>query len=145
MEYKFYGWESPDVKPVADEWQWIENQRHLYDLLCCCWTADTCGPRFRPNWSDENPTLGQCTITSFLVQDIFGGEVYGIALPGGITHCYNVVGDSLFDLTSEQFGNTVLEYRKENPQRREVQFADATKKARYELLKQKLKKKIGIQ
>lgn len=28
-------------------------------------------------------TLGQCSITAFLAQDIFGGEVYGILRPGG--------------------------------------------------------------
>lgn len=116
----------------------------MYDLLCDCWMAETCAPRLRSDWSEGNMTLGQCSITSFLVQDIFGGEVYGIPLPGGGFHCYNVVEGSLFDLTSEQFGGKVLEYPLENPQSREEHFADADKRARYELLKLKLKNLLGL-
>ncbi len=40
----------------------------------------------------------------FSCQDIFGGKVYGVLRPGGNYHCYNVIGDWRFDLTSEQFG-----------------------------------------
>ena len=58
----------------------------------------------------ENMTLGQCSITAFLAQDIFGGDVYGVLRSGGNYHCYNVIGDCVFDLTSEQFGDEVLSY-----------------------------------
>ena len=138
MEYRFYGYESAEVKPVSAEYGFIRNQRHMYDILDRCWSEETCAPRLRGEWSGTNKTVGQCSITSFLVQDIFGGEVYGIELPDGSYHCYNVVGDSLFDLTSEQFGDEVLIYAKENPQSREVHFASEEKKARYELLKAKV-------
>lgn len=145
MEYRFYGWQTPDVKPIDPEWSKVKNQRHLYDLLLDCWTVETCAPMFRPEWSEKNPTLGQCTITAFLVQDIFGGEVYGIPLPGGIVHCYNVVDGIIFDLTSEQFGRKVLEYALENPQSREIKFARTMAKSRYELLKENLKKRLEME
>lgn len=64
----------------------------------------------RKDWTRENPTLGQCSITAFLAQDIFGGKVYGVLRPGGNYHCYNVIGDWRFDLTSEQFGEEALDY-----------------------------------
>ena len=115
-----------------------EEIRDLYRDLKHVWCAETCAPRMRRDWSPENPTLGQCSITSFLVQDLLGGTVYGIPLPEGGFHCYNTVGDYTFDLTSEQFGEEKLCYENNPEQFREPQFADADKRARYELLKTRL-------
>ena len=116
----------------------------MYDILSGIWCADTCAPRMRERWSEDNKTLGQCSITAFLAQDIFGGKVYGILRPGGNYHCYNVVGDCCFDLTSEQFDDEVLDY-KENPEQfREVHFQKEEKRQRYEYLKEKLEKYLQI-
>ena len=87
-------------------------------------------------------TLGQCSITSFLIQDIFGGEVYGVPLKDGGYHCFNKVGDSIFDLTSEQFGDEKLEYTLNYPQSREEHFANEDKYSRYLYIKEKLEKLI---
>ena len=137
-KYKFFGWQSQDVLPIDKKYQQIKNQRDLYDLLDKIWSSDTCAPRMRPEWSINNKTLGQCSITSFLVQDIFGGEVYGVPLEDGGFHCYNRIGDVVFDLTSEQFGDKELEYKLENPQKREEHFKSEEKFARYQLLCEKL-------
>ena len=108
--YKFYGWEQADASPADETYKSIENPRKLYDLLSEIWCEYTCAPRLRGGWSPANKTLGQCYITAFLVQDIFGGKVYGILRPGGNYHCYNAVGNCVFDLTSEQFGSEKLDY-----------------------------------
>ena len=72
---------------------------------------------------------------------IFGtGKVYGILRDGGNYHCYNVVGECVFDLTSEQFGNEVLSYDNNPEQFRDVHFAKEEKRVRYEYLKKSLKK-----
>lgn len=92
----------------------------------------------RKDWSEANRTLGQCSITAFLAQDLFGGKVYGVPLEDGNYHCFNVVGDCVFDLTSEQFGNTVLNYENCPEQFREVHFAKEEKRQRYEYLRQRL-------
>ena len=125
--YRFYGWQ--DVGPEV---------LRLYDALREIWAADTCAPRMRAEWTPDNPTLGQCSITAFLVQDLLGGEVCGVPLGYGNYHCYNIVGGVSFDLTSEQFGDTVLNYVDNPPQLRRVHFAQAEKQARYELLKSRL-------
>ena len=96
----------------------------------------------RHEWSPENKTLGQCSITAFLAQDIFGGKVYGVLRPGGNYHCYNVIGDCCFDLTSEQFGDEILVYENNPEQFREVHFAKEEKRKRYEYLKEALKRKM---
>lgn len=142
MEYKFYGWETADVKPVNEKYAAIRDPRHLYDILSGIWCSRTCAPRMRDRWSEDNKTLGQCSITAFLAQDIFGGKVYGIPRDGGNFHCYNVIGDSVFDLTSEQFGDEKLCYKNNPEQFREVHFAKEEKKERYEYLCRELEKYI---
>ena len=67
----------------------IHTPRDLYRVLLRCWTSETCASRMRKHWSPENPTLGQCSITAFLAQDLFGGTVYGVPLENGFFHCYN--------------------------------------------------------
>ena len=163
--YRFFGWERAYIAPVIchDEGNATGKSggytdftpRRLYDILSKIWCADTCAPRMRAAWTPENKTLGQCSVTAFLVQDIFGGEVYGVPLGDGNFHCYNVVGDCVFDLTSEQF-DVQPEYgiRREpdgslnitDPEQlREVHFAKEEKHARYELLKSQVLSETGTQ
>lgn len=143
MDYRFYGWECADVPALAQEYQGIDTPRKLYDVLSDIWCEYTCAPRLRKGWSAENKTLGQCSITAFLVQDIFGGKVYGVPREGGTFHCYNVVGESVFDLTSEQFGEEKLCYQGNPEQFREVHFAKEEKRKRYEYLRDTLKEQCA--
>ncbi len=142
-EYRFYGWEQADAPAVTEEYPGIRTPKDLYDALCGVWCKDTCAPRMQKEWSEQNKTLGQCSVTAFLAQDIFGGKVYGIPREGGNFHCYNVAGGRVFDLTSEQFGDEKLDYGKNPEQFREVHFAKEEKRMRYEHLRQKLKSFCG--
>ena len=137
-EYKFYGWQTADIMDSHGR-----TPREYYDLLAQVWSAETCAPRLRQDWTPENRTLGQCSITAFLIQDIYGGKIYGIPRDNGNFHCFNVVGDCVFDLTSEQFGETVLDYTNCPEQKRNTHFEKTEKKERYELLKKRLKEKCG--
>lgn len=143
MKYNFYGSDNADCKPINGLYKGISSPAELYGALCGIWCAETCAPRLRGEWTAENKTKGQCSVTAFLVQDIFGGKVYGIPLGDGNFHCYNVIGDCCFDLTSEQFGERAgeLEYKKENEQTRETHFAKEEKRLRYEKLCRMLKEK----
>lgn len=131
--YRFYGWESADIRDERGL-----TPREYYDLLSEIWCAETCAPRMRSDWSPENKTLGQCSITAFLLQDLYGGKVFGVPLGDGNYHCFNVVGDYMFDLTSEQFGDKKLNYTDCPEQFRETHFAKEEKRQRYELLKARL-------
>ena len=138
QKYHFFGWEHADVPAVTHACPGISSPLQLYDALSRVWCTETCAPRMRNNWSPENRTLGQCSITAFLVQDIFGGDVFGIPLKDGGFHCYNAVDGRVFDLTSEQFGSEILSYDNNPRQSREVHFAKEEKKLRYELLRKNL-------
>lgn len=137
--YKFYGNENADkVVTNNPDYPDIKTPIDLYDKLLKIWSVDTCAPRLRPEWSEDNPTLGQCSITAFLAQDIFGGDVYGVKTTSGI-HCYNIVNGVSFDLTSEQFGEKAkdLDYTPVLLQDREApnHFGNGEKRDRYILLK----------
>lgn len=137
--WQFYGWEQAAVPARTEEYPGIRTPRDLYDRLSDgVWCVEICAPRLRGKWSEENRSCGQCSITAFLAQDIFGGEVRGILLPDGNYHCYNVVDGCAFDLTSEQFAGEVLCYRDNPQQQRAVHFAKEEKRLRYELLKARL-------
>ena len=138
MAWRFYGWERATMPAVNRLYPGIDTPRDLYDALSGLWCAQTCAPRMRDRWSPENPTLGQCSITAFLAQDIFGGKVYGVPLKDGGFHCFNVVDGVAFDLTSEQFGDGRLTYDDKPEQFREVHFAREEKRLRYEALKRAL-------
>jgi hypothetical protein len=135
MSVGFYGREQALVPALTPVFPGIRTPVDLYEALMHCWCAETCAPRMRESWRETCPTLGQCSVTAFLVQDIFGGKVYGVPLPDGNFHCFNAVGDRVFDLTSEQFGDTALNYTDCPEQFRETHFAKAEKLERYRMLK----------
>ena len=141
--YRFYGWQSADVRDASGR-----TPREYYDLLARCWCEETCAPRMRGEWRAENPTLGQCSITAFLMQDIYGGKVYGVPLQDGNFHCFNAIEDGertvVFDLTSEQFGETELDYGGCPEQLREVHFQKKEKEARYRLLRDRLSDRLAL-
>ena len=110
--------------------------------MCGVWDIDTCASRLRDKWSKSNPTVGQCTITSFIIQDIFGGDVYGILLDDGNYHSFNYIDGVIIDMTKEQFDSRVLEYSLDNIQSRDVHFKNQEKYDRYKLLKRRIISKM---
>lgn len=134
---RFYGWQTADLTDPRGL-----TPRDYYDLLSGLWSAETCAPRMRADWTPENRTLGQCSITAFLMQDLFGGKVYGVPLADGNFHCFNVVNGCVFDLTSEQFGDRQLCYENCPEQFREVHFAKDEKRRRYEALRSALLQRL---
>ena len=145
MNYNFFGNENAGKVTAINNEYGVTTAIDLYDKLLKIWSVDTCAPRLRPEWSEENPTLGQCSITAFLAQDIFGGDVYGVKTGSGI-HCYNVVNGISFDLTSEQFGEKAkeLDYTPILLQDREApnHLGNGEKRDRYNMLKAALIKDI---
>lgn len=142
MKAGFYGSAWADVT-ARENGCGIRTPQELYEALMNCWCAETCAPRMRDTWSLHHPTWGQCSITAFLVQDLFGGRVRGVELEDGSIHCFNEVPRAdgslcVFDLTSEQFGDRILSYENCPEQFRAVHFRKAEKKERYFLLKHRL-------
>ncbi len=139
--YVFYGNEDCDVRAVDTSYN-VNDPKELYDKLSKIWCVETCAPRLRDKWSEDDRTCGQCSITAFLVQDIFGGIVRGVSLEDGNFHCYNVVDGKVFDLTSEQFKERLIYSDTDKIQERSVHFAKEEKYQRYLLLRKLLKESV---
>ena len=142
MSHIFYGHEnSSKVAAINNIYPHIHTPAELYDALAKIWCEYSCTPRLRHLWSPDNLTLGQCSITAFLAQDIFGGKVLGILRPEGNYHCYNKAQGCIFDLTSEQFAPEIINYSTNYiEQSRNVHFARPDKLQRYQYLKEQLAK-----
>jgi len=142
MKYDYHGSEDTGLRIDNPLYPKIHSPQEMYETLSEIWCEYTCAPRMREDWSKENKTLGQCSVTAFLVQDVFGGEVYGIPLKEGGYHCFNVADGHLFDLTSAQFKEK-LDYNDCVLQKREVHFAKQEKYERYLYLKKEFEMKMA--
>lgn len=107
----------------------LTNPVQLFDLLLDAWGSDTSS-----KWLPENPARGQCSVTSLIVQDLFGGDILKTKTNGG-THFYNRIGETRWDLTISQF-NRPIPFDDVQASRKEA-FAD-TSIEQYSILKSKL-------
>lgn len=139
--YNYYGAEH-EINVENCLYDGIKNIHDLYDALVKSWSRETCTQRLRHKWTKEDYTCGQCAITAFVVQDIFGGDIYEIPLESGGVHCFNLIDGKAVDLASEQFGDKAKDLDYTNNialQDREFRMLEPGKKDRYELLKSNLK------
>ena len=138
-KYNYYG-AKHQIAVKNHLYKGVENIHQLYDALTHSWTRETCTSRLRHKWSDKDYTCGQCAITAFIVQDIFGGNIYEVPLENGGVHCFNIIDGLSVDLASEQFGDKVkdLDYAHATLQDRESRMQEPEKAERYEKLKSNL-------
>ena len=136
--YRFYGWEYADeIKPVTDCGAATVGEFYLACLKA--WSIDTCSAKFRGGWSEENPSVGQCTITAAIVHEYFGGEVLGLPMEGGGMHSFNLLDGKIIDLACEQFGkDALLDFDNAVPVEPEALLAGGDKAERCALLKKRL-------
>ena len=87
----------------------MNNIKTIEDLkvqLLKVYCIDTVNNKYKENWDKSNPTYGQCAVTSILVQELFGGDIYKFEQED---HYYNLIEGRVVDLTKEQF-NYDLDY-----------------------------------
>ena len=79
----------------------LETPEIFAEALKAAWSAKS-----SPSWTIGNPAKGQCSVTSLVAQDIFGGEILTTQTKGG-THFYNVIDGKRHDFTISQFDYTI--------------------------------------
>ncbi len=85
-------------------------------------------------WRADNPACGQCSVTSLVVQDVFGGILLKTRV-GPYWHFYNEIDGERYDLTLSQFADPVI-YEDVETNRAEA-FCDTTQ-AQYRALRRAL-------
>jgi hypothetical protein len=114
----------------------------LKSYLIDSWKKETCASGLRDEWSEENPSLGQCAITSLIVNDYFGGKIMRCMASTG-SHYYNLIDNELIDLTFEQFQGEIPQYEQGQERTREYLLGNEDTRNRYLLLKSNLEKTIN--
>ncbi|PFA63066.1 hypothetical protein CN378_18705 [Bacillus sp. AFS015802] len=77
------------------------NINQLGEALERSWSLKTSS-----KWTADNPAKGQCGVTSLVVNDLLGGEIYKTLLPEG-WHFYNRIDRIRQDFTASQFNETI--------------------------------------
>ncbi len=75
------------------------------------------------SWTTANPAKGQCSVTSLVAQDIFGGDILTTRTKGG-THFYNMIDGQRHDFTISQFDYEIV--FDDKPSARAEAFTDAS-------------------
>ena len=103
------------------------------ELLLTSYSKETCSPGLRGDWTEENPTLGQCAITALLVNDYFGGKIMRCMASSG-SHYYNLIDNQIVDLTVQQFLGEIPMYEQGEERTRDYLLGNEDTKKRYLLL-----------
>lgn len=76
------------------------------------WSIDTSHISVKSTWSKDNSALGQCSVTSLVVNHFFGGKIVKAKVIGEITpHYWNILpNNQKVDLTLSQFQNANIEF-----------------------------------
>ena len=117
--------------------------KELEFILEKSWCKETCVPSMQDNWSSNNPTLGQCAITSLIVNDFCGGKIMRCMTSTG-SHYYNLINNELIDLTREQFGEEVPGYKEGQERTREYLLSNEDTKNRYLILLSNVKENFNL-
>lgn len=130
-------------RPSATEMkQLLARVTELRDACTEVWAADTSASG--EEWSKDNPSLGQCAVTSLLVQDFCGGELLRTTIQG-VSHYFNRLPDGTeIDLTRQQFGdNQELDVPAE-PRDRDYVLSYGPTAERYARLRERVLDQLGI-
>ena len=103
------------------------------------WCRETAHPYYQQQWSEDNPSCGQCAVTALIVNELCCAPIYKCKV-GRVTHYYNMWPGrhEVIDFTSEQFGGKKIDYLDGEPVLRSQLLKCKHVKERYELLKAKM-------
>jgi len=114
----------------------------IAEVLKTCWIKETSNQPEK--WTATNPTLGQCAITSVIVNELFGGIIIRGEMKSGQTHYWNLIGNDVIDLTRDQFKYD-LSFENIRQVTAEKILNNENTAKRYEILSKKLKKAMADQ
>ncbi|MCD6381879.1 MAG: hypothetical protein J7L43_02785 [Candidatus Aenigmarchaeota archaeon] len=112
----------------------------LEEALKNSWSKETCYPPLQDEWSPERPSLGQCAVTTMVVQDYFGGKLLYCR---HYHHYWNMLPDGReVDFTRGQFPKDVKICFDEIRDRNYLLNSEGSKRARtperYRILKSRV-------
>ena len=102
------------------------------------WCRATAHPSYQKDWTEDNPSYGQCCVTALIMQDLYGGDIYECKVQGK-RHYVNITPEGyLHDFTASQFGEGQIIYSDMKLRKRKSLLKSKSVKERYELLKMRM-------
>ena len=117
-----------------------EKQSYLWwfeQVLPQSWSRETCYEPQQKEWSSDNPSQGQCFVTTLLVNDYLGGEIKKAKSSSGVSHYWNRIDGEDIDFTRQQFPENEVFSDIHMVQRENIE-----ENSRYNILKQKIQDKL---
>lgn len=99
----------------------------LRGLFLRHWSGAT---SYYPAWWPEVASYGQCAIIALKVQELLGGEVLGLEIPGRGSRYANRVNGEVLDLTADQLASPI-DYTGARVRERPQVLSNVTTAARY--------------
>lgn len=99
-------------------------------IIKMSWKKETCYPTSQKDWSKENPSLGQCAVTSLIINDFLGGKIMR-CMCNGMSHYYNLINGEIIDLTVDQFAGEIPDYPNGEERTRDYLLSSSDTKNRY--------------
>lgn len=115
------------------------NIENIQKVLLECYSKDLCYPKVQDDWDESNKCFGMCAITSLIINDYLAGDICKIHVDG-ISHYFNLIDNTIIDLTSSQFNHNI-DYKNYQIIDRQKILTDDTKD-RYNILKARLIKEL---
>lgn len=109
----------------------------LERIIKLSWSKDTCVSSLKNDWCDDKRSLGQCAVTSLIVNLYMGGKIMRCLSETG-SHYYNLINGNIVDLTVSQFKN-LPDYLNGEERSIEYLLSNEDTKNRYLLLLQNVK------
>ena len=109
------------------------------NLFKIAWCRETAHPSYQKEWSENNPSCGQCAVTALIVNELCCAPIYKCRV-GLATHYYNMWPGrhEIIDFTGEQFGNIKINYLDGEHVLRSQLLKCKHVRERYELLKSRM-------
>ncbi len=104
------------------------------------WSRETCYPGCQNEWNPNNKTLGQCAITSLIINDYLDGKIMK-TIVNDIGHYFNLIDNEVIDLTVDQFLGIIPNYKDSIEKTREYILENEDTNKRYTILKNKINKR----
>lgn len=102
-------------------------------------SEETCHPLCKEDWSPANPLYGHCAVVTAIAYKKFGGTIMrGIIAESGFSHYWNNIDGVDYDLTKEQYANTIATIIDGEEVRIDRILNNEQTKYRYDLLLSKL-------
>jgi hypothetical protein len=101
------------------------------------WSKET---SYSKTWHPNRPSVGQCAITSLVIQEIMGGDIAKTSV-NGLSHYFNIIDGNVYDFTRDQFDDEV-QYEEFGIIERERILSSTDTRKRHDIFRSSLMKEI---